>query len=414
MEVGYTRTGWRFGQLAIVAVLGSLALGACNQAEDEPPVTLVSLAFHKEPADTAVLQSGLAGSPIFHADPMVLVDGEGYHLFHSSLFCRKSGGYYFSWDPADPAGCDILDTVGALAYAFSGDKGLTWTHRTTPLFLPGPEWDNHAVETAFAARVDDTLYLFYSGVGQRNGTSFNSRYQIGGARLDLAGTSLRTALLDQDRDLVRHRDPVLPFDLRPGRFDNNTQEPSVVWNGVSFELFFIGIGLKHPNEDLVFPEQSIEAIGLGRAIIDRDFRVLARPNSPLLGGPLSPDSIARTPNITEVRVVDGVYHLFSTTLEIGGGKFHQGERLNHFTSPDGVRWSDPEILLTGGATFDNWGIMAPTVVAEPDRLVMFYTAWQITNSPCFPVPPGGRFGSNAASSTKCVFGNVGRAIAPRN
>ena len=88
--------------------------------------------------------------------------------------------------------------------------------------------------------------------------------------------------------------------------------------------------------------------------------------------------------------------------------------INHFTSPDGLRWSAPEVVLRGGATFDNWGLVAPTVVVEPDRLVMFYTGWQISPDPCFPVAPGGRFGTTAVSLATCVFGYVGRAVVPRS
>jgi hypothetical protein len=101
-------------------------------------------------------------------------------------------------------------------------------------------------------------------------------------------------------------------------------------------------------------------------------------------------------------------------VEEGGGEFHQNEKINVFQSPDGIRWSDPEILLTPGAPFDNWGLMAPTVVVEDSTLVMFYSGWSSENHPCFPEPfrSDVRFGY-PTKDDHCIYGSVGRAVAGR-
>jgi hypothetical protein len=57
--------------------------------------------------------------------------------------------------------------------------------------------------------------------------------------------------------------------------------------------------------------------------------------------------------------------------------------------------------------------MAPTVVVEPERLVMFYTAFGLEQRACFPVPADGRFGRPVLNGAACLYATVARAIAPR-
>jgi hypothetical protein len=107
--------------------------------------------------------------------------------------------------------------------------------------------------------------------------------------------------------------------------------------------------------------------------------------------------------------------VFSTSLE--NGEFHQNEKINYFSSADGTNWTGPEILLTPGTgtAFDNWGMMAPTVVVEENSIVMFYSGWHVEEHACFPEPfdPRIRFGLPMLGDTSCVYGAIGRAVSPR-
>jgi hypothetical protein len=337
-------------------------------------------------------------------DPNVYVDHEGYHLFYTSIFCRQAYGYSFSWDPGDNAACDIVASVGSIAYAFSSDRGLTWVYRKSPVVFPARAgFDSSKIETAHVFRLDDTLYLAYSADGDRNGKDFSSRYQIGVARLILGGNSVREALMDESRHFERRATPLLSADLRPGRFDNNVQEPSIVIRPDSIELYYVGLGLAMPEAPINAPGQRILSVGLGRAILDRNLNVLSR----------SPSAIATWANIAEVNYFDGSYHLFATSDN--AGEFHAGGAITYSRSRDGTTWSPPEVILSNDSPtrFDNWGLMAPTVAVGVREVIMFYTAYEAQPHKCFPVAPSGRFGKPVAGDSKCLFATVGRAVSFR-
>jgi len=388
---------------AFLLILGCAKSKDINQPSEEP----AKLEFTKDPADTPVISSGTAGWPIFPSDPAVLKDGEGYHLFFTTIFCKKSGSYYFSWDSHNLGACDITNVIGSVGYAFSADDGYTWEFRGSPVILPGPEgWQSGDLETPHAAILGDTLYLFYSAMGEYSGQPFPHRYQVGVATLDLNGETIRQRLMSEAVTFQKRSDPLLPFNVTSTAFDNNTQEPSVVIRDGKLEVFYVGVGFSLPGEHADAPGQSITSVGMAKAVFDQNLNLISRSNGYLIDNA----------NITEVKYVGGTYHVFSTTLE--QGEFHQNEKINYFSSTDGTNWSASEILLypgEGGA-FDNWGIMAPTVVVEDQSIVMFYTGWSIEDHECFPepFPPDVRFGRPSDNNTKCIYGSVGRAVSPRS
>lgn len=389
----------------VVGVL--LFAAACSPAPRNRPVPVAAapevVSFALQPDSGPVISSGRAGLPILPVDPNVYVDAEGYHLFYSSYFCWNDRGYVFSWDPANPSACNILKVITSIAYAFSADRGLTWTFRQSPVVQPSDTgFDSYRIETASVFRVGDVLYLAYSADGDVNGRRFTGRYQIGLARLPLGGQSVRAALMDESRQFERRPTPWLPFDRRPGRFDNNTQEPSVAVGPSGPVLFYIGLGFRLPDQALDAPGQNIDHVELGRAVLDDQLNVISRSDASILGGVNTPD----------VHYFEGAYHLFGVTLE---GRGQNGESINYATSPDGLRWSTPRVILSPGGIpgFNDWGLASPTAAVEADRVVLFYTALGKGSQPCFPVPPEGRFGIPWADNTMCLFPSVARAMAPR-
>jgi hypothetical protein len=205
-------------------------------------------------------------------------------------------------------------------------------------------------------------------------------------------------MLDESQRFEMRPDPLLPYDLRPGRFDNNVQEPSVVVGPAGIELFFIGLGILNPDEPINAPGQAITSVGMGRAFLDDQMNVLQR----------SVDSVLDGVNIIEVRYLDGIYQLFSTTF---GGFAHEGAALSYAWSIDGRDWSTPEVVLASQAPFDAWALTAPTVAVEPGEMVLFYTAYETSGTTCVLSGPGGRFGLPLASDD-CLHTTIGRAVAP--
>ena len=385
-----------------------LILG-CGKFKDvnKPPVEPATLEFRKDPMDVPVIGSGSAGWPIFPSDPCVIKDEEGYHMFFTTIFCKSTGSYYYSWDSRNLGACNIMDVVASIGYAFSADAGLTWEFRGSPVVMPGPEaWHGGDLETPHAALLGDTLYLFYSATGAHLGQPFPNRFQVGVATLILNGGTIRQELMTDGVTFQKRSEPLLPFNVVSTAFDNNTQEPSVVIKDGLLEVFYVGVGFSHPDQHAEAPGQSITSVGMAKAVFDPNLNLISKSDGYLLSGA----------NITEVKYVKGTYHVFSTTLE--EGEFHQNEKINYFSSADeGLTWSGPEILLYPGqgTAFDNWGIMAPTVVVEDQSLVLFYTGWGMEDHECFPesFPPDVRFGRPSDNNKKCIYGSVGRAVSPR-
>jgi hypothetical protein len=373
------------------------------------PVSVVQsqdrvLTFVKTPADKPVIKAGLAGAPVFVTDPVVYTDAEGLHLFYTSIFCEKDGHPYFAWDPANQADCILRSAGGAVGYAFSDDLGLTWTVRETPVIMPGPaEWDSEKVETPFVTRVDDTLYLFYCATGNRDGQLFALRYQIGVAALALGDRSVKQAMLDDGAVMTKQPEPLVAYNLAEPAADNNVQEPSVVIRNDIFELYFIGLGLALPDQGLDAPQQAITSINFMRMTLNSDLAPLDPPQVLPVSGMV---------NMPEVHYIDGTYYAFYTTSSlVGDDEFHHGEIIGYATSPDGLTWDNAGIILRPGpdTSFDNWGVMAPTVTFQEDQIILFYTAWEMRSHPAFPVPPDGRFGA-PISGDRTVYGNIGRAV----
>lgn len=388
-----------------ILIMLLLTTQGCAKSENgtKPNDVPEKLAFTLDPPGEPVVSSGSAGWPIFPSDPMVLKDDEGYHLFYTTLFCGQGSDYYYSWDSHDIANCDITKSVGTIGYAFSADQGRTWEFRGTPVLLPGPdEWQIGDLETAYAVVHDGTLYLFYCALGAFNGQPFTNRYEIGVATLALGGSSLKEALLDQGARPTKRSQPLLPYNTGAVAFDNNTQEPSVVAKDSLFELFYVGVSFALPDQPDDAPGQELVGVGLAKATFDWNLNLISN----------SSDFILTDVNIPEVEYAGDTYHLFATTMSIG--EFHQSEKIVYYSSSDGETWTGPENLLAPGAggDFDNWGIMAPTVVIEPESIVMFYSGWSIEDHQCFPdpFPPTVRFGRPSFEDTKCIYGAFGRAV----
>jgi hypothetical protein len=390
-------------RVAVWTCIG-LCLAACAPSVGAHGTTVpapTALTFVGDPDTQPTILSGRGGWPIIALDPNVYVDDEGFHLFYTTIFCQLGPGYTYSWNPEDMTSCNILHTISAIGYAFSSDQGRTWQFRHSPIVFPGDSgFDSAKIETANVFRLGDTLYLTYSADGDRGGRKLTQRFQIGVATLTLGRRSVRTVLMDESTRFERRANPLLAYDLRPGQFDNNVQEPSVVVRRDSIELYYIGLGLRLPEEPIDAPGQGIQSVGMGRAVFDRHLNLVSRSASAILSGV----------NITEVRYFDTSYHLFATTMSTG--EAHQGEAISYATSDDGVHWTTPRVILSPGSApgFNDWGLMAPTAAVDGGRVVLFYTAWGTVAGACVPVGPGGRFGIPMAGGSKCMFATVGRAV----
>lgn len=388
-----------------VAALAALLLMVAQACESSPRFFTP---FVKSPASRPVIASGVAGVPTFISDPCVIKDESGYHAFFSVYYIKnkETGKHWFSYDPANPDDYDMSDCMGGMGYAFSADRGLTWTCRETPLVTTGPEeWQTHSVETASVIKLEDSLLMFYCAQGDRDGKRFTSRYQIGVASLDLGGKSIEEKLLDESVVFAKRKTPLIPIRLDKTHHLNNTQEPSVLLKDGNIEIFYIGLSLSKPSE-AIEKGNKISDMAMYKAVFDTDLNLVSHSEAPVLKGA----------NIIEVHYRDGVYHTFSTKspplLVRLFAEFHKDEKITHCLSKDGVNWTKEDLILEGGSTgaFDGWGIMAPTVVFEKDHVVLFYTAWEYEDRSDLSESALRRFGMGRKNGD-AIHGTLGRAVA---
>jgi predicted GH43/DUF377 family glycosyl hydrolase len=399
----------RCGRLLVLFCAGSILLALTVAFVDHPLAYLlrvkavslfsgepdVALDFEREPAARPVLASGTAKTPMIVMDPCVISDAEGFHLFFTSFFCHTPEGLSPFWKAEFGEQFDIQKLTTGIAYAFSADRGMNWRVRPSPLLLPvGDSWDNFRVETASAVVKGGVLHLFYCADGKQR----PARYQIGEASLALGGETLREALLVHGRTPSRGRaTPVLAGITDRSSFRNNVQEPSALYFEGRFELYFVGLQFSEPGEAVDHPGQTLRRVGLGRALLDDSLKLIEVSDKPLTD----------LANIIEVKRTDDRLVLFTTLA--GEGKAHRRERIGYQTSRDGRSWSRPkEVVSSRPMGFDSWGCMAPTIVQEADRWVLFYTALENSRE-----RPKERWGIPLGRDG-WLFGTLGRAesIAP--
>lgn len=386
------RSGW------CVAAAAAL-LSACSPDGAGSEQTLPNYpTFAAAPATHSVLDVGHAEQPILATDASVYAEADGYHLFFTTLFCRAALDEAPSWLAASRKTCADVP-LGTTAYAYSSDRGHSWRLRQSPVLLPRAHaWDSGDLESPFVARVGDDLMLLYAGFG-----AIEARFGIGGAKLHVGAERVSDVLLDDARSFVQLEQPLIPADFEHAGAINNAQEPSIVVYDDRIDLYYVAIGLQHP--ELGFVEGQLPTgIGLRRRSFDRQLSPLANTDEQLLAGI----------NIAEVREIDGVLHLHYTSDE--GNDYHRGERILWRQSSDaGGTWSEPvEALGFDHGEFDNWGVMAPSLVVEPNGAVLFFTAWQATDGPCSQSARAGMPDSDdPAQSQHCLFASVGRAESVR-
>ena len=130
-------------------------------------------------------------------------------LTDNTLF-MSNGTYFYSWDAGNLTACDILDAITAIGYAYSDDKGYTWTFRNSPVASPGNAlWHNSDLETPFVTLIGDTLYLFYSATGTfTEEKQLNDRFQVGMASLPLHKQSIKECLFNEENQFELHMNPL--------------------------------------------------------------------------------------------------------------------------------------------------------------------------------------------------------------
>jgi len=390
------RKFWLIIPLVLFGIIGFVVLG--NPSEQE---NYVELNFIKEPNNIAVISTGYPGLPAVAADPFVLMDDDGYHLFYSNAFCSDGTSYLYTHDHTDlNSDCDIYKGLFTIGYAFSSDKGITWEFRAEPVILNGiAKWDQQ-IETANIVTVDDEFVMFYSAYGPEN----YGRYQISAATLNLNGETIYQKLMI-DNTMFERVSPQVP--LIPGsslgHFDMNTQEPSIIYRNGNFEVYYVGLEFSKDVplanlQDLA----ELRGVDLGKAIFDRDYNLISRTQNPLLKGV----------NTIEVNEFNSKDYMFYTTFGNYSEANGDQEIAYRISNDQGKTWSDETIILSKGDDylFDNLGVAASTVFNDGGDLYMFYTASEVGDIDIYYSTPQERWGIPIENESLCNYSTLGRAV----
>ncbi|MCI5074405.1 hypothetical protein [Oricola sp.] len=404
-------------RIAQLAILFALSFAPVTAAE---PLLLEMVENAK------VVDTGRAGMPAFLADPGVIADESGYHLFVTNHVCDRDGdgafdGDEYLFDPEttvercfDPDGPRHRQGA-AIFYAHSDDEGRTWRFRPLPALAPeAGTYDSEKVETAFPVVIDGALHLFYSATGHHGEAGFvPARYAIGAAKVHLAGRTIRQALMRDNAVFEKVREtPVLDYVADARAYGNSVQEPSVVVRrDGAVELYYTALRLKDPRSGT---GDDLDGIALMRAtfadtrLADPEIETVNALDLANLPWSLDLRAASLPLNIQEVYHDDGGYHAFYTTL--GDGEFHRDQEIRYAWSDDGLRWRKGRTLVTHDQPFSEWGVMAPSVIFAGDHLDVFYTAFgEVSDQSCIPQGDAARWGTPIKDGKACLHAMVGRA-----
>jgi len=264
----------------------------------------------------------------FINDPSIVYDGSTYHM------------WYYGCNPFGPLTCKI-------GYATSPDNRVWTKHPDNPVLTNGAEgWDSTGIIGMPS--------VIYDGAG-----AFTMWYGWASDSPPEEGTAIGMATSTDGVNWTRYPgNPVLTSG-EPGEWDDALDEHSVVFDGESYHMWYLG-----------------EFLGS------------------TIGYASSPDGIAWTKHpdpVFEGLVGEEVWdeRFLTVTVFLHGGTFHMlygvdtevtEYAISYASSPDGVVWTrGPEAPVLApspqGMAFDSCALGFHGVLPQGDRATLYYWAW---------------------------------------
>ncbi len=325
-----------------MASLFLTALSSCPNADDAK--TASPWVRKSEPAFKGFYEA-------FAADASVLAEDDGYLMYYTEY---------------DPNGEGKEDDGSGICVAGSAD-GSSWTTLwqsgpTPPFILEGGEGED--LETCFCLRYGDKYYLYY-GAYPRGGIEV---YPGSGPK-ETMGSSIRLAISDDGRSFTVWGDVIT---REPGGYDEDAAfSPSIIETPSGLFMAYAGHRYDPAKESGVYVLGATSPDGLSWTRLSEP---LLRPGMHLppedpASGYAWMRSGAAEPDI--LQGPDGAFYLFFTGLD--DAKDTRSIGIATASAIGGPYAPRPEpILRASRSGFDSGGVIAPDVLADGDRLRLWY------------------------------------------
>jgi predicted GH43/DUF377 family glycosyl hydrolase len=259
-----------------------------------------------------------------------------------------SRGAQGEWDAVDVLNPSVIRQGDAYYNLFSGYDGKTWHtglavsgdgvtwHKEGKILSPDPNtWEGAAIAANGSAIADDSGILYYYQAG-------DDLVQIGLARSR------------NGHQWVKNGAPVLPVGPYESWDERGVADPYVLRAGGRYYMFYLGMDRARRQR-------------LGIAMSDDGVRWYKLRGNPILElgeyGAFDEKGLGE-PAVWAAR---GYYWMLYT-----GRDHNEVRRLGLARSRDGARWEKLPMVISGGEAWDSKVICDPTVIANGDRVTVWF------------------------------------------
>ena len=296
------------------------------------------------------------------SDPCVLKDDDGYKLYYTCVGVTQEE--IDAAAPLDPT------PICRICVATSND-GITFTrHPNNPILdLSENEWDSYALETPFVMKIGAEYWLYYNGKDTEYMQDVINGDKITLGSIGLAISNDGITFTRTATNPIFEPSPLTDPSNYVGSWDSWVVEgPCIIEVGSEYWMYYGGAGSEVAGE-------MINSIGLAKSSDGMTWR--KAPQNPIINE-------GNASSWDRYHVIDPSVIKYNNRymLWYHGGDiyFAADEEYSNFNigvaySVDGINWvkdSSNPVLKNNVLNWTSSGIMAPSVIEESDKFVMYF------------------------------------------